>query len=621
MRSIPAAIMAALFITVNTSSAAETAPRSLDSYVWDLDAIYPTGVEWERERAGVLEGLARIEGLKAVKSSSDLARLLSAVADARGRAGRMAKVGLLQHEVDSRSEEARLRHGEGRALERRVEQAVRFVEPLLRKLGGDTLNEWLANDPLLAPHQRRIARTLALAPYAPQEGMEEANLSLGLISTTASDIFNEAIDADLAWPAIEGSAGPKLDLPAYYRLKRSPDALVRNEAAVRFLKHLHGYRDLFGVMLTRRIEGDLLVSRQRNLDDPTDLLLVNDGFAPQSHRALFAGARSARKSLARAAGTLAKLHGLERPTYTDLFVAVHPPTSRYPIQEALEAVAAAALPLGEDYVRLLRRRFDERWMHLPPAPHKGGTVGVFWHVGGGHPHAVMNYGEDYASARTLTGASILMMGYGSVPAGSFPDRREEDFPVFSNALWLLGPLMLDRKVLEEDLSPAQRAGILSAQLTWVIQSYVRNSLIAELESRIAGRTSEDQPLAGSDVSKLYLSLVREYFGEAVTVPDEIQNEWITHRTLFYGPHYASFAAAAAVAVALDEAIAAGDPQAMAAVRDGIGRSRTHLSGEVLHQAGIDLSNPATHAAVIGRIDALTEELTRLIDGMPRRTEK
>lgn len=614
-------LAAVIVLAAEAAPAQKQATPTLSQYVWDLDAIYPTAEDWNRERNAIETGLLRIDALKLqpVKSPSDLARLLTAVSDVRGRAGRMAKVGLLQHAVDTRSEEARRRQEEGQTLERRAEGAVAFVEPLIRSLDREILAGWLRDDPQLTRHERRIARTLSLAPYAPAPGFERVTSNLSLIAALASDTYGEVVNADLAWPPAPGTgAKGKLDLPAYFRLKKSSDVQLRNQAAERFLGHLDGYRELFGTLLTRRISGDLLVARHRNLDDPIDLLLVvNDGLDPQSHRAMFAASRAARAEVARAAKVLARMHGVERLTYTDLFVPVHPPGGRYPVKAAIDAIVAATAPLGEAYQRLLWQRFDENWMHLPSAPGKSGTVGVFWQVGGGHPHVILSYADDYESARTLAGAAMLMMGYASVPADQAPDRREEDFPVFSNALWMLGPLMFDRVALEQELSTRERAGILSAQLTWLLRSYVRNTAIAELESVLADKAAIGQSVSGTEISTLYLSLLREYFGDAVVIADYQANEWMTHGTLFYGPHYASFAAATAVAVALDEGIATGDPNAVAAARDGIARSRTHLSGDVLKNAGIDLATLASHEPVARRIATVTSELTRLLDALER----
>jgi len=311
------------------------------------------------------------------------------------------------------------------------------------------------------------------------------------------------------------------------------------------------------------------------------------------------------------------MQGVERLTYTDLFVPVQPPGGRFPVAAVIPAIVEGAAPLGHEYQLLLRARFDEKWMHLPPAPAKGGTVGVFWQVGGGHPHVILNYADDYQSARTLAGAAMLMMGYASVPADRPPDRREEDFPVLSNALWMLGPLMFDRVVLGQALAPRERAGILAAQLTWLLRSYVRNTAVAELETVLADKAARVEPVSGAEISTLYLNLLRAYFGEGIVVEEFQGNEWITHATLFYGPHFASFGAATAVAVALDEAIAHGDQRAVAAVRDGIARSHTHLSGEVLKAAGIDLASPQSHEPVARRIATVTDELSRLLDTLER----
>jgi oligoendopeptidase F len=618
MNKVSFTVFAAVSAIFAVSAQAQTlANRPAEAFIWDLADTYPTDREWEAERGAIDAGLTLVSQLKArtPTTARELAVVRDAVSDVRKRAGRMAKVGLLQEAVDTRSDRARKRDEEGRAAELRVEREVAFVDPLLRSIGRSTLEQWLRIEPLLAPHRRRILRTLRLAAFAPPPGLETVPARLGRIGSVAADAYAEAMDVDLAWPAAPGAEQGRLDTSTYRKLIRSPDSNIRGEAAERFLGHLGGYRDLFGLLLSRRIEADLAVARLRNLDDTTDnLLTVNDGFEPGSYRAMFAAARESRPAIAKAVEALRRLHGLDRFRLVDLF-APAPETQRtYQAGETLETVLHTLAPLGEDYRRLLRRRIDSGWMHLPPHPDKSPTVGVFWQVGGGHPHAILSYSGTLTNARTLSGSALLMMAYASVPERLAPDRREEDLPIFSNALWYLGWHVFDGALLADPATPTdERVAVLAAQLSSLLHTHVRNVATAELEARLSAMAANEQPVTGEAISSLYLTLLRDYFeGSGMEIGDHHGNEWMSLPTVFYGPHYASFAAAGAAAIALEQGFEDRDPRVLA-IRDGIGRSETHFSADVLKEAGIDLSSPAAYRPAYQRMEEVAAQLLRAIE--------
>jgi len=432
MRSGQLRVLGAMFAClIGTSPAkAEAAFPQVEAFIWDLDRIYPDGATWQTELAKIRTNLEQIRRLRrtAPKSARELSELLGAVSDVRGRAARLAKVGTLQQLVDTKSEAAQRRLDEGTAIELRVEEEVAFLEPMLRSIHPSTLRRWIMS-PELRPHKRRLLRTMRQARYAPPPGLEAVPAQLARIGANASSIYGKLMESDLGWPRTRiGATEERIDPATYGRLMRSPDTDTRAQASTAYLRHLARHRDLFGQLLSDRIGGDLQVARLRNLDDTTDgWLVIQDALEPQSYKAMFLAAHDVKPAVRLAAAALRKLHGLDRLRYTDLYASTPTTQRTYSVDESLTALLKQMTVLGADYPRLLERRLRSGWLHLPPGPNKSSTVGVFWQVGGGHPHGLLTYRGDLASARTLGGAAVLMMGYASVADGFAPDRREEAF--------------------------------------------------------------------------------------------------------------------------------------------------------------------------------------------------
>jgi oligoendopeptidase F len=580
---------------------------------WNLDEIYPDQQAWAAESRLIDAVLQDIEELgdKPVRNADDLAELLAAVSDVRGRAGRMAKVGLLQSIVDTTSQEAERRREEGEAKEAEVERNVAFVEPVVRQVGERELRRWISSSASLRLHERRINRILRTSRHAWPEGAGSFEADLMRLPRTANDFYEALRSSDLNWPAFDGGV---ITPGNFTSLSRSPVTRSRREASRIYFEHLHVYERLFGLVLLRRIEGELLSARRRGLSDPIDLLLViQDGMPPQSYKALFTAIEQGRPKIAYVTDVLRRAYGLDDITLDDLRARVSTVDRRFSIEESRRITLQAASRLGSEYRDIMASRLDQPWAHLGDDENKSSTGGVFWQVGGGNPHTVMKHRGDYSSSRIYAAAALLMTNVASVPDERAPDRREEDLPVFSNGLWYLGQYLHDDVLLGESRNQAERVAILSDQLSRTLVSLVNYGAMVRLEAEISRQLSAGQSLTGSDISDLYYSILLHWYGGGnIAVPGYWRNAWMNESFAFYGPHYSSFYEAITAALVMKRRIDANDPGMRDVILNGVADSDTHYSFDVLSGAGIDLSAVSTYEDAISEMESVAKRLERVL---------
>lgn len=587
---------------------------------WDLDSLYPSQEAWDAEAAHVRSRLASIFERRGhtLDTAESLADLLDLVSDARGRAGRMAKVGVLQAEVDTTSSNAAARREEALALEATVESQVAFLADAVLAIDPDRIDEWLRSDPRVGRHGRRLRRIRFEGRFT-RGASQSATAQLARLSRTAADAYGALMSSDLQWPALDTNAGiVALDPTTHARLARDASRAVRHAANERFLSHLRRFESLAGMLLTRRVEGDLALARAAGLDDPVDRLFVlADGLPPQAYRRMFEVAQRGKTVFTRVFRALARAQGLTTLSLDDVHAQLATPRI-YTYSESVDLAVAGAAPLGAAYQAQLRQRLAAPWIHARPDAHKSGTVGAYWQVGGGHPHVLLSFRGRHSNSRTLSAAAALMMAYASIPDEAAPDRREEDLPVFGNALWYLGQLAHDDTLLQRAKTRGERVGLLAEQIYVVWNVYARWSLAAQFETEIGRRVAAGRPPGGAELSAYYMSLLREYFGGpgGVEIAPYFGTEWMTFDTMFYGPHQLTFPAAMAAAVALRSRIALGDAAALDTVRQGLARSETHYSHDVLKGAGIDLSTSAPYEHVLDHLGSLAARLERELASEP-----
>ena len=116
-----------------------------------------------------------------------------------------------------------------------------------------------------------------------------------------------------------------------------------------------------------------------------------------------------------------------------------------------------------------------------------------------------------------------------------------------------------------------------------------------------------EALDPQSLSAVYVQLVRDYFGPALTMDDEVQYEWarIPH---FYRPFYVyKYATGYTSAVALSEAVRSGDSGAVARYLEFLSMGGSADPLDELRHAGVDLTSPAPVHAALEKFEMVLRE--------------
>jgi oligoendopeptidase F len=611
----------ALLLTVllcPTSRAQDRAAGDVGRYVWDLTPLYANDEAWEAERRAITAKIAEIGRLRGTvgRDAKSLADALDEVYDLRSRAAKMATYGILLDETDIRSAIVRTRYDVGTAIEIEVEPAVEFVEEEVRAIGAERLAAWLREEPRLERHRRRINRILFEAPHSLGREAQAIVESMARWPRIAADAFSTLHESPLGWPTIKSAAGEDVvvDLAAFSRLRRSADRGEREGAARAFLNRLGEVESVFGLMLTRRIEADLTIARHRKFDDGIEAIwYLRDGMPRGSHRVMIDVARRNLPTLRRYVDLRRRALGLDRFAYGDFFVTPPGIARSFTIDEAMEIAVAASAPLGAEYQARLRARLKERWMHLPPLPEKRDTFAVFPPVGGIAPYFILTYQPTFRLSRTFAGGATIMMTFADLPRDRMPDTRD-DPPAYGNGVIYVGNMLHDDYLARSAKDRRERIAYLVHQLDLIWQQYFRWVLVSELDAAVQAMIANGATPTGSQVSKMYLDLLRQYYGDAVDVDDSFAREWMTFSVPFLSYEHQFWPPAMAGACAIFERLQKGD--ATARRFDQVqGRGELDLSYHLFKQIGVDMATPAPYEAVIRRMERLESELARELGGI------
>jgi len=589
-------------------------------YVWDLSSLVPSDAAWEEERAAVakkLETIGRLRGTLGANARA-LAAGLDEIAELRRSAGRLELYGVLRTDADIKSEKAARMAAAGPALANQVDSATGFAGDEIRSTGEKRIEEWLKSEPRLEVHRRRIHQALRDGPHVSALGSQALLGELADWPDGLARTYWALLESDLPWPTMTGADGSEVVVnnTAFLRLRNSTNPGERRKATELFFRRLAPLEDVFGVLLTRRIQADATIARQRRFRDGIEAQLFREGLPPDAHRAMLAVVHSSLPLLHRYLRLRSRALGLTGATFDTIRVPPPGGEKRITAGQSLSAIVAASAPLGEEFQAKMRESLAKPWVHQPPSPTKRDTYEIFPGAGGARPFGLMTFRDDLASSRALAGLATLMVTFAAVPPERSFDRWEEDTGVFSNGILEAGRFLHDDYVIDHADGRTERIAALVNAVDSLGGAFFRYAMASEFESAVQEAVLRGEAPSGRQLTETYLSLLRKYYGHetgVIDVDEIFGREWITNRVSFISFEMLNFPLAAAAAASLVEKARAADGSARSAFLHALGRGEIDLSSELLKNAGVDLATAGPYEAVGRRMNGLIARLERQLD--------
>jgi oligoendopeptidase F len=603
-----------LLLTVLTLGAHAEEPAG-DSDRWDLSALYATDDAWNGDLAKAeaqLPDLAACSGHLG-DSAAKLRDCLQLQSDILERFLRLLAYASMRFDEDTGVPASLERRQRVRVLGTRFGEARAFVEPEILAVGRDRIERFVAEDSALRAYAHPLDDVLRKAAHTLDTPREQVIAAFGLTSDTPSTAYNVLVEADLPWPRVRLSDGSEftLDQSAYTLHREAPQRDDRRKVMDAFFGALRTYERTLGVTLYGQLKQDAVIAKVRGYPDSLSRAL-DDGRMPRAvYDQLVAQANANLPTLHRYFGLRARMMGIAKLRYYDLYPPLVASQRKYPLAEAKKTIVAADAPLGGDYVAALSKALDARWMDAHPRPRKqsGGYMnGLAYEV---HPFLLLNYNDDYGSLSTLAHewghAMHSVLANGKQP---FPTARYATF-VAEIASTLDESLLLDY-VLAHAQSDDERLLYLGSALEGLRTTFFRQAMFGEFEREIHARVDRGETLTGDALSRLYLELLRRYHGDAVEIDDAYGIEWayVSHfYRAFYVYQYATSIAASSL---FAQRIVAGEVGARERYLDLLRAGGSDYPYELVKRAGVDLATAAPYEALAARMNAIMDRIEAIL---------
>ncbi len=583
-----------------------------EKYKWKIDLMYPNKESIESDIENVKRYISEIKEYKGRLSQSK-ENLYKALNISEKSSKILQNLYVYTHM--KQHEDTRINENQGMAtkiemLSTDFSMASSYMIPEIISIDESTLDEYLS-DEKLSFYKKYIEEILREKPHTLNEREEEILAATSELSTVPESVYDMLSFADLEFPEIEDEEGNKVKITHsnFSTFMKSKDSRVRKDAFEAMYSIYDKYKNTFASTLYGGIKSEIFYSKIRNYESALQSSLFQDDISVDVYNNLIDAVHENLDVLNKYIDIKKKFLGLEEIHMYDLYV---PLTDKFdmeiPYDKAKEIILNALKPLGEEYLSIIKKAFDEGWIDVYENEGKQGGA-YSWGSYDSHPYILMSYKDDLNSLFTL----IHELGHS---LHSYYSRSSQPYIYSSYKIFVaevastLNELLLINYLLDNSDSKEERIYLLNYYLEQFRTTVYRQTMFAEFEKITHEKVEGGEPLTADEFTSIYYELNEKYYGKSSVVDNQIGLEWarIPH---FYSNFYVyKYATGFSAASALSQQILEEGQSAVDRYIEFLKSGGSEYPLVQLRNAGVDMEHKESIEKALDVFGELVEKLEK-----------
>ena len=576
-------------------------------YQWDLTPMYQDDAAWEAEFATLEEEIQALSAFAGtLKGAVSIGAYLDTSTEFVRKLSNLYCYASLRRSEDTRAEAGQSMYARVTAKYAQALAAMSFAEPEILSLPEETLQA-IVNDAQLADHKFTLENLLRQKPHTLSAAEEKLLATLGEALGAPAEIADNLQDADMVFDAVQDGSGNTVELTGsnYIMLQMSSDRTLRKNAFESYYKGYRQHINTFAAAYAGAVKGATAEASLRHYESSRAMSMAGENIPVEVYDNLIATVRKHMPAMYRYVALRKKILGVDELHYYDVYAPlVGEIKTRYTYEQAQQMVLDAVAPLGEDYGRLVRQAFADRWVDVYPNKGKSGgaySSGTY----DSNPYILTNFTGTLDSVSTI--AHEMGHSMHTWHSNHHQPPQYADYTLFvAEVASTVNENLLIEQLLQKEQNPQMRLYLLNQYLENFKGTVYRQAMFAEFERDAHAMAERGEALSPAALNALYKRLVEDYFGPDLVMDDEVQYEWarIPH---FYRPFYVyKYATGYSTAVALSEGILKEGAPAVQRYKEFLSMGGSAYPLDELRHAGVDLATPAP-------IDAALTKFERILD--------
>ena len=586
--------------------------EEIDSkYKWDLSSMFPSDEAFE---AGLEELKAYCPKLLAFKgkistSAQALLEFLQLEDQMNLLLYKIINYAERKSDEDTRVAKYQAYVANATSAYTQVGEATSWFAAELLAIPAESVEKFYVEVPALEFYRRKLNKILNQREHT-LSAEEEALLARAEeLAVQPTNIFSMFDDADLTFDDAVDSEGKthKLTSGSFVPLLMDADRVLRESAFKQLYSRFGEFRNTSAAILTSQVKNLQFFSSSRKYASSLEAALAENEIPVEVYNNLIDAVHQNFPAFYKYVDLRKRVMGLDELHFWDVYTPlVDDVDMKFTYEEACDLIVKALAPMGEEYVSLVKKGLESRWVDVYETP--GKRSGAYSAGGKGmNPVMLLNFQGGLDDVYTL----IHEMGHSLHTY--FSSHNQEitysDYSIFvAEVASTCNEALLSHYLLEHETDPVRHAYILNHFLEGFRGTIYRQCMFAEFERDISQMNADGVALNAEVLSERYGKLCAEYFGPGIELDEEIKLEWSRIPHFYYNFYVYQYCIGFSAAIALSQRILSeGEP----AVKDYIG----YLSGgcsktpiELLRGAGVDMATPDPVNAALKYFGELVDQL-------------
>ena len=580
---------------------------------WALEDIYATDELWEQDVASLAadqEYLTSFAG-KLSESGQMLYEYLYRMEQVNVKAKLIGNYAMRRADEDTRNSTYQAMSGKFVSVVVALSAACSFDTPEIMSISDEKLEAFYAQCPELERYRRYLTDLRRRKEHILSPEEEKLLAAAAEMAKAPSDVYTTFINADMKFPDVVDGEGKVLPLTQgnFVPYQESSDRVLRKSAYENLYHTLTGFKNSAAAMINAQGKQLKFFADARKYPSTLDAALDDNDIPTSVYLNLIEAVHQNLDKMHRYVRLRKKLLGVEELHFYDVYTSLMSDVDKkIPFAQAKETVYEALAPLGEDYRKILREGFNNRWIDVYENEGKrGGGYSAGVSV---HPYVLLNY------SGTLDSQFVLAHEMGHALHSYLSNKNQipfdADYVIFvAEVASTCNEALLMEYLLGKTTDKKERAYLINHFLEQFKAMVYRQAMFAEFELFMGRMIGEGKTLTADLLCNEYRRLNEMYFGPDMVMDDEIAVEWARIPHFYFNYYVFQYATGYSAAIALSRKILA---EGEKAVQDYLG----FLSGgcskspiELLKGAGVDMTTTEPINQALELFDRLMDEMEEL----------
>lgn len=582
-----------------------------EEYTWKLEDIFETDVLWEEELTSLTDDIPKITEYQGTLATSgekiyEVFQLQDTLSE---RLSKLYTYARMRYDQDTANSKYQTMQGKANNVLTLASSSMSFIVPEIIQIDEEKLNEMIQSyEPLQFYNQTFNQINLQRAHILSEK--EEAILAeVSDPLQTASQTFSILDNAEIVFPSIKNEQGEEAEVThgRFIGFLESKDRRVRKDAFESVYSTYDKFKNTYATTLTGNVKKNNFHAKVRNHASARAAALSGNNIPESVYDQLVEAINEKLPLLHRYVSLRKKVLGIDELHMYDMYTPlVKDVDMSFTYEEAQKHVLDSLTPLGKDYVEIVKEGLSSRWIDV--MENKGKRSGAYSSGAyGTNPYILLNWNNKISDMFTLT--HELGHSLHSYYTHESQPFRYGNYSIFvAEVASTCNESLLNEHMMNVVTDKQEKIYLLNNFLEGFRGTVFRQTMFAEFEHDIHVRMQNGEALTAERLTELYYDLNKKYFGDDVSIDEEIGLEWarIPH---FYMNYYVyQYATGYSAATTLAKGIMEGNEGAVDRYKSFLKAGSSDYPIEVLKKAGVDVTSKQP---VLDALDVFDEKLTEL----------